>query len=533
MKNAIDKIRGSLVGGAVGDALGYPVEFMSFSEIQRRFGENGITSLACEKNLSGYAGDSDKALISDDTQMTLFTACGLLNTENHEQRRDSVKDAYVEWYYTQNMRNNHKPKKCWIADLPEMNQRRAPGGTCLSALDLINVEMEPHNESKGCGGVMRTAPVALYGAVNDRMTIVESVKLAGDAAKLTHQHPLGWLPSSLEAYIIYSLLQNDQPRVEDFRSYVVEGIKMLKTLYPSNDNMIQYLENLINRALALANLQGSDVSNIEESLGGGWVGEEALAIAIYCVAKYFNDFEKAVVAAVNHSGDSDSTGAVTGNIIGAVVGYDAIPQYYKDSLELHDVILHVADDIWRGKTTNYMLNVVQGSDVPLKPLFNSYKVTDWLYAGEYPGDKCADKAEEKISQCLRFGITHFIDLTEEDELVPYESLLKGKANYLRFPIRDVSVPEDTESVRRLMAFVKQIRQDDMTAKVYIHCWGGVGRTGVIVACFLGYFEGLNFENAIDKLKRLFMDCPKYALGRVSPETHAQLDFVRRFIQNLQ
>ena len=79
----------------------------------------------------------------------------------------------------------------------------------------------------------------------------------------------------------------------------------------------------------------------------------ALSIAIYYTVKYFNDFEKAVIAAVNHKGDSDSTGAITGNILGSVVGYNAIPQRFMDNLELHDVILHVADDLYRGETTKF------------------------------------------------------------------------------------------------------------------------------------------------------------------------------------
>ena len=66
-----------------------------------------------------------------------------------------------------------------------------------------------------------------------------------------------------------------------------------------------------------------------------------------------DNFDRAMIAAVNHKGDSDSTGAVTGNILGAVVGYDAIPEFFKTDLELHDVILHVADDIWRGETTKF------------------------------------------------------------------------------------------------------------------------------------------------------------------------------------
>ena len=83
---------------------------------------------------------------------------------------------------------------------------------------------------------------------------------------------------------------------------------------------------------------------------------ESLAMAIYCTVKYFNNFEQAMIASVNHRGDSDSVGAVTGNILGVVVGYDAIQQSFKDNLELHDVILHVADDIWNGETTNVKSN---------------------------------------------------------------------------------------------------------------------------------------------------------------------------------
>ena len=86
-------------------------------------------------------------------------------------------------------------------------------------------------------------------------------------------------------------------------------------------------------------------------LGEGWTGDEALAIALYCALKHFDSFEDALIAAVNHRGDSDSTGAVTGNILGAAIGYDNIPQFFKDDLELHDLILHMADDLYRGKKT--------------------------------------------------------------------------------------------------------------------------------------------------------------------------------------
>ena len=69
------------------------------------------------------------------------------------------------------------------------------------------------------------------------------------------------------------------------------------------------------------------------------------------VKKHFDNFEDAMIAAVNHRGDSDSTGAVCGNILGSAIGYEAIPQFYKDDLEMHDLILHMADDLWRGEVT--------------------------------------------------------------------------------------------------------------------------------------------------------------------------------------
>ena len=78
-----------------------------------------------------------------------------------------------------------------------------------------------------------------------------------------------------------------------------------------------------------------------------------MAIGLYCALKYLDNFEEAMIASVNHGGDSDSTGAITGNILGAAIGYDAIPQFYKDNVELLGVILHMADDLCLGEVTRY------------------------------------------------------------------------------------------------------------------------------------------------------------------------------------
>ena len=361
----LDKIRGSLVGGAVGDALGYPVEFIcSYEGIQKRYGENGITRLDTTQWWLPDEEKSGKAWISDDTQMTLFTACGLLNAKAQGKApKYAICEAYLEWYYTQVGRKSSRHKDCWIGNLPELNNRRAPGNTCMTALQDILRGKDPYNNSKGCGGIMRTAPVALYGAVwrdtpegellEGRISNIKDVDmLAADAAEITHQHPLGWLSSALEAHVIYRILQKDSPTVDDFKAYLSEGYDMLLSLYPNEGAGITQLRALTDKALGLVGSPASDVDNIE-AIGEGWVAEETLAIAVYCAVKNFDNFEKAIIASVNHKGDSDSTGAVTGNILGAVVGYDAIPEFFKTDLELHDVILHVADDLWRGRTTKF------------------------------------------------------------------------------------------------------------------------------------------------------------------------------------
>ena len=361
----LDKIRGSMVGGAVGDALGYPVEFIcSYEGIQKRYGENGITRLDTTQWWLPDEEKSGKAWISDDTQMTLFTACGLLNAKAQGKApKYAICEAYLEWYYTQVGRKSSRHKDCWIGDVPELNNRRAPGNTCITALQSILRGKDPYNNSKGCGGIMRTAPVALYGAVwrdtpegeplEGRISNIKDVDmLAADAAEITHQHPLGWLSSALEAHVIYRIMQKDCPTVDDFKAYLSEGYDMLLSLYPNEGAGITQLRALTDKALGLVGSSASDVDNIEV-IGEGWVAEETLAIAVYCAVKYFDNFEKAIIASVNHKGDSDSTGAVTGNILGAVVGYVAIPEFFKTDLELHDVILHVADDLWGGRTTKF------------------------------------------------------------------------------------------------------------------------------------------------------------------------------------
>lgn len=359
-----EKIRGSLIGGAIGDALGYPIEFIgSFEGIQKRYGEQGITRLDTRLCMEEPEW-SGKAVVSDDTQMTLYTANGLLNAVKSSDKPNwlnGISMAYIEWYLIQIGRKSRKYNDCWINKIPELHKRRVPGMTCMNSIDALYRGREPQNDSKGCGGIMRIAPIPLYAAVDGRMTIVEAMKLSVKASEVTHQHPLGFLPSALESYIIYRLLEHESPSLTDFKGYIAEGYDTLLAIYPEYKEYISELKLLTDKAFAFAENEVANHININ-NIGGGWTAEETLAIAIYCAVKYYGDFEKAVVAAVNHGGDSDSTGAVLGNILGAVIGYSNIPKYFKDEVELHDVVLQMADDLCCGHLSEII--AADNNDLP-------------------------------------------------------------------------------------------------------------------------------------------------------------------------
>ena len=341
MRN-IDKFRGCLVGGAVGDALGYAVEFMSESEIFGAYGPRGIT----EYELQGGV-----AQISDDTQMTMFTATGLLLGTTRGQLRgimagyeDYIRHSYRDWYRTQTERfplpeDYHY---YWLVNVPELFSRRAPGNTCLSALQSGEdaTTARPINHSKGCGGVMRVAPVGLYFAEN-RVPVAASDRIGAEAAAITHGHPLGWLPAAALAHIIRHLIEHEG---EPILTAVQDAAAALPVVFKDAEH-VEDMQQLLQRAIELSASDLKDLDAIHR-LGKGWVGDEALAIAVYCVLKHSDSFEDAIIASVNHRGDSDSTGAITGNILGAALGLNAIPQKYLDRLELKDVLLELADDLF-------------------------------------------------------------------------------------------------------------------------------------------------------------------------------------------
>ncbi len=370
----LDRVRGCLFGGAAGDALGYPVEFMQELQIRSRYGKDGIS----EYELDPKTG---KALVSDDTQMTLFTATGLLVGDTRGKLRGVmgplwtyVAQHYEDWLRTQEMSldarkaelrrelDSHKIRfqHSWLVNEPRLYHNRAPGMTCLSGIRRRLADwphgdptQSPVNDSKGCGGVMRVAPIGLYFSNFDRRWIDDRsakkiiARQAAEAAAYTHGHSLGYMSAAVLAHVVNGLTYPAEGRQNpmDIKEAVYEARDAARNLF-AEDRHINELITLVNRAIALADGRDDDGKCIRE-LGQGWVGEEALAIAIFCALRHHDDFSAGVMAAVNHDGDSDSTGAITGNILGAHLGYAAIDNKWKKNLELSDVILELAGDLCR------------------------------------------------------------------------------------------------------------------------------------------------------------------------------------------
>ena len=195
------------MAGAAGDALGYAVEFVSRKNILARYGDKGIIKFDLTPE--------DKALVSDGTQMTLFTANGMLRGVTRGYMRgiggapeDYVAGAYLDWYYTQ---TGKKWVCCtWLRDLPELAHRRAPGNTCLEACEAMLNGTDVKNYSKGCGGLMRVAPMALlmsgYLARGERFYSIAEMDTAGaETARVTHKHPLGFLPAAMLTHLLYRM----------------------------------------------------------------------------------------------------------------------------------------------------------------------------------------------------------------------------------------------------------------------------------------------------------------------------------------
>lgn len=361
------RVRGCLLGGAVGDALGAPVEFMALTDIQERCGEAGVR----EYLAADWGGGDHHGLVTDDTQMTLFTAAGLIRAGVRTDRGlgftvGVLHRAYDDWLDTQNLPSPIGEPDSWLMTQEWLYARRAPGNTNLGALAearaggprIRQYGRQAGNRSKGCGAVMRSAPFGLLPGIETPGLF----DLACQAAGYTHGHPTGRLSAGSLAAIVSRLVAGD-----DLPAAVHAALERLAV---QEDH--QETTDALQAALWAAEQRPATPQTVE-ALGAGWVAEEALAIGTYAALARSRpaEFLDALSLAVTHSGDSDSTGSICGNILGALHGETALPPQLTFEVEGRGTILQLADDfVWEFTTPGFL----HGEDGP-----------DTRWTARYPG----------------------------------------------------------------------------------------------------------------------------------------------------
>ncbi len=242
-------------------------------------------------------------------------------------------------------------------------------------------------------------------------------------------------------------------------------------------------------------------------------GATAEAIKIFLES---NSFEETIRRSI--SSKHSTTATISGAIASATPGEE-----YRISKEHErECLAHLPSRMINCICTfNHLLN----HPTIETPIRNSYKVDERIYAGEYPATSDEKLGRKEIMRFTRFGITHFINLTESGELSPYTQWLHEGQTHIRFAIKDCGTPNSTDAVAELLKTVTTILKDKKN-RIYIHCRGGIGRTGTIVACYYAMLLK-EYTLAYNLLERQFSQFPKSAY-RNTPETIEQKRFIMQF-----
>jgi len=306
----INNFKGCIYGLAIGDALGAPVEFLNIENILRKYGQNGIT------DFTNYM-DFGLGTYTDDTQMSVAIARALIESghEDLETIMHTISTRFVEWL-----------------DSPENN--RAPGRVCISGCFRLKKGLHWSESggtwSKGCGSAMRSAPIGLF-FYDDSEKLIEVAKAS---SIITHRHPTAQAAAVGTAFLVALAINKTEPdMIIDELCKITEKISL------------EFVEKIrqVNKVLASSPIKSFKI------LGDGWVGEEAVACALYCFLKSPRDYRKTVLTAVNCNGDSDSIGCIAGAISGAYNGIENIPQKWNDNVENSKFLCEIAEKLYQSK----------------------------------------------------------------------------------------------------------------------------------------------------------------------------------------
>lgn len=544
---AFDRITGALYGLVVGDALGVPVEF----EDRERLSEDPV------RNMRGWGTHQQPpGTWSDDSSLALCMVDSILhagwNLEDQGKR-------FCQWLYEGYMTPHGE-----VFDV---------GGTTYQALSRIRMGVPPVKAGgraemdNGNGSLMRVLPAALYFSDAPIEMMIRSLS---DASSLTHAHPRSRLACVLYSFVVRELLGRDTFGEEEPLETKAGSAWLQDQEPPQGEGKIgkahsgpdaasklprkeaegkktagKAVQRAIQRAAdALTHLaregaipqdmqrempyfqrvlDGSLITAGAEQIRSGGYVVDTLEASLWCVATS-NSFVEAVLKAVNLGEDTDTTGAVAGGLAGALWGMGGITDEWIQTLARKEDL-----ESWFSRFADLLVEPVPFSD--------SYWVLPGkLLAGEYPRTKEYEKSRLKLQSLLDSGITAIVDLTVEGEspygvpLKPYHSLIQEIASkrgthieIRRFPIPDGgTVPPD--ALRGIHRWIDWALENGHS--VYVHCWGGHGRTGLVVGTWLaehGFLSGKTVFEGLRYFRRRISD-PNHP----SPESHAQREIVENW-----
>lgn len=332
--------RGCLLGLAVGDAMGYTVDKKSWQEICEDYGPNGLL---------GYDLANGCADITSYTQLAAFACNGLLlgvTRGNQERYGRFMAMSLREWLKSQQFRGEGEKTYCWLAQVPQMRRRHCMDTRILDALsrETLGTPEKPIFKSDNPGAI--TIPVAV-GLLYDKAWMAPALvgRLGTEAVAYTHGDPESFLAGAVLAFIIAGILHNpDKPLVQQFSQAAETVEAQFGQTYPQTQNVTR----MIQRAIALSkDVELSPLAAI--SMLGCTTALECLAGAVYACMIHPANFDEAVIVAVNHSGRSGAVGALTGAILGAKLGQEALPEFYLECLEAAPVLQELASDVAQGR----------------------------------------------------------------------------------------------------------------------------------------------------------------------------------------
>lgn len=289
-----ERAQAILLGAAIGDALGYPVEFRPLPQIKADYGPAGITELP------------DPALFTDDTQMTIALTEGVLNA-GLDAEIDAIMQSVGERF------------SAWYARQSEPGYARAPGSACLAGsarfASGIPWQQSGGEGSKGCGAAMRVAALG-YLYQHDAVRLKE---VAAASALITHRHPVALASAVGAAFAV---------------KYALDGVPVGDLMRRIDEVTRGLSDEFSDTLLRLGHVGGwVDEEAAMRHIGEGWVGDEAVALALYCVIRHPNDYVACIRRGANMTGDSDSVASIAGGIFAARLGIEAIPAAWRSRIE--------------------------------------------------------------------------------------------------------------------------------------------------------------------------------------------------------